>query len=523
MNRKWYRVVLRRRMVVALLIIAQLAFIVFSVFAWINYYTVIRTVLTVVSLVVSLCILTRREKKAYKMTWIFVILLLPLFGGLFYLIIHLQSSSKRLDRSHKKLSAITQPLYGLDGVADDAYKRAACSEHRRLTQIRYLRDFAGFPVYPDTEAVYLSPGEEKFDCLLRELKKAKRYIFLEYFIIHEGLMWDTILDILREKVAEGVEVRVMYDDVGCFLTLPKNDPETLRSYGIKCTVFNPFRPALSTTQNNRDHRKIVSIDGVVAFTGGVNLSDEYINARPRFGHWKDAAIVLRGPAAWSMTLMFLEMWSLTSRKGDKNGQIDEDFRQYMPQSFPPLMAKDSDPGLVQPYCDSPMDNENVGEHVYLHILDHASDYVYISTPYLIVDDSMISALSLAAKSGVDVRIITPHTPDKRLVHSTTRSYYPDLIASGVRIYEYTKGFIHSKVFVSDDCVATVGTTNLDFRSLYTNFECGTCLYGSPAVAEIKRDYLATLEKCQEITLEGRRDNFFVRVWHSILRLCAPLM
>lgn len=522
MKRKWYGVILRRRLVVALLILVQLAFIIFAVITWSRYYTIVRSVLTVVSLIVSLCVLTRRGKGAYKMTWIFVILLVPLFGGLFYLFIHMQSSSKRFNRRQSELSEATRPLLGLGDVADEAFRDAAQAEPLCLTQIRYLRDFAGFPIYPDTQVEYLSPGEEKFDCLLCELKKAKRYIFLEYFIIQEGLMWDTILDILRQKVAEGVEVRVMYDDVGCFLTLPKNYAETLRSYGIKCTVFNPFRPVLSTLQNNRDHRKIVSIDGVVAFTGGVNLADEYINARKRFGHWKDASVVLRGPAAWSMTLMFLEMWSLTSRPGKKNCQIDENFSDYVP-TFPPTPAHDTGLGFVQPYCDSPMDFENVGEHVYLHILDHARDYVYISTPYLIVDDSMVSALTLAAKSGVDVRIITPHTPDKRLVHSTTRSFYRDLIASGVHIYEYSKGFIHSKTFVSDDRVATVGTTNLDFRSLYTNFECGTCLYGCPAVGQLKQDYLKTLEECQEITLDACKDNFIVRVWNSILRLCAPLM
>ncbi len=520
MNRKWYRIILRRRLIVALLLIAQIVLFVFMVTAWNKYYSILATVLTVVSLVVSLCILTRREKGAYKLTWIFVILAVPVFGVLLYLYVRLQSSNKFLNRRQAELSEHTRPLYGLDGMTDSAYNDAVAADPRDLTQLSYLKNFAGFPVYPATEAVYLSPGEEKFDCLIRELKKAKRYIFLEYFIIHEGLMWDTILDILREKVREGVEVRVMYDDIGCFLTLPKNYHKTLRGYGIKCTVFNPFRPVLSTIQNNRDHRKIVSIDGVVAFTGGVNLSDEYINAVQRFGHWKDAAVVLRGPAAWSMTLMFLEMWSLS---GKNMADAPENFSAYMPEYFPEPAQHEGGWGFVQPYCDSPMDSENVGEHVYLQILNHASDYVYISTPYLIVDDSMISALTLAAKSGVDVRIITPHTPDKRLVHTTTRSYYRDLIAAGVKIYEYSKGFIHSKTFVSDDRIATVGTTNLDFRSLYTHFECGACLYGSPAVAEIKQDYLNTLEQCQQITPEQCRDNIFIRLFHSFLRLCAPLM
>lgn len=520
MNRKWYRVILRRRLAVALLILAQLVFIVLAVIYWSKFYTLVSSILTLISLIVSLCILTRRDNGAYKLTWVFVILLVPLFGGLLYLFIHMQSSFYRFDRQQKQLSEQSRPLYDLDGITDRAYAAAVDADPRQLTQIRYLNDLAGFPVYSHTEAVYLSPGEVKFDRLLCELRRAKRYIFLEYFIIHEGLMWDTILDILREKVSEGVEVRIMYDDVGCLLTLPKNYAKTLRSYGIKCTVFNPFRPALTAVQNNRDHRKIVSIDGVVAFTGGVNLSDEYINAKVRFGHWKDAAVMLSGPAAWSMTLMFLEMWSATLR--DRNEPV-EDFAAYMPRSFPAPSLPAEQLGLVQPYCDSPMDSENVGEHVYMHILNHARDYVYISTPYLIIDDNMLSSVKLAAKSGVDVRIITPHTPDKRLVHMTTRSYYRELLEAGVRIYEYSPGFIHSKVFVSDDSIATVGTTNLDFRSLYTHFECGACLYRSPAIADIKQDFLTTLEECQEITPADCRDNFLTRVGNSILRLWAPLM
>lgn len=520
MNRKWYRMILRRRLAVALLILAQLVFIVLAVIYWSKFYTLVSSILTLISLIVSLCILTRRDNGAYKLTWVFTILLVPLFGGLLYLFIHAQSSSRRFDRRQKALAEQSQPLYRIEGVTDRAYAAAVSADPRQLTQIRYLNDLAGFPVYSQTEAIYLSPGEVKFDRLLEELKQAKHYIFLEYFIIHEGLMWDTILDILREKVSEGVEVRVMYDDVGCLLTLPKNYHETLRSYDIKCTVFNPFRPMLTTVQNNRDHRKIVSIDGVVAFTGGVNLSDEYINAKVRFGHWKDAAVMLRGPAAWSMTLMFLEMWSIAARG---KGACDEDMAKYRPAVFPALPLPAEQLGLVQPYCDSPMDSENVGEHVYLHMLNHARDYVYISTPYLIVDDNMISALSLAAKSGVDVRIVTPHMPDKRLVHMTTRSYYRELLDAGVKIYEYSPGFIHSKVFVADDCVATVGTTNLDFRSLYTHFECGACLYGSPAIADIKRDYMETLKECQEITPADCRNNFLVRVCNSVLRLWAPLM
>ena len=346
------------------------------------------------------------------------------------------------------------------------------------------------------------------------LEKAEHYIFLEFFIIHEGVMWDSILEILKRKAKQGVTVRLIYDDMGCFLLLPTDYPKQLEQMGISCVKFNPFRPFLSAIQNNRDHRKIISIDGKVAFPGGINLADEYINAIERFGHWKDSAIKVEGEAAWSFTLMFLQMW-------DACRWEDEDFSRYYPWQTNPCPVIGG--GFVQPYMDSPMDTENVGEHVYLQILNQAKDYVYINTPYLIVDDSMVSALTLAAKRGVDVRIITPHKWDKWAIHMTTRSYYRELVKAGVKIYEYTNGFNHSKTFVSDDCTATVGTTNLDFRSLYLHFECGALLFNCEAVSQVKEDFLNTLTICQPITEEDCRHNVFVRLFQDILRLFAPLM
>ena len=351
-------------------------------------------------------------------------------------------------------------------------------------------------------------------CLLQELKKAQRYIFLEYFIIQEGCMWNSILEILKEKAAQGVKVRVLYDDIGCFLKLPQDYDSQLRSVGIDCRVFNRFKPVLTSMQNNRDHRKIAVIDGKVAFTGGINLADEYINAIERFGHWKDASVMVSGKAAWSFTLMFLQMWELT------NGE-DEDYAQYDPWVLTDCPVQAS--GFVQPYADSPMDKENVGEQVYLQIINNARRYLYINTPYLIIDESMMSALCLAAKSGVDVRIVTPHKWDKWFVHVTTRSYYRDLMAAGVRIYEYSRGFIHSKTFVSDDAVATVGTTNLDFRSLYLSFECGVLMYRTEAVAQLKEDFLNTLEQCYEITDQDCQCGPIRRIFQDVLRLFAPLM
>lgn len=511
MRKKWFRILLQRRLIVILLLLIQIILLVYLVLSGSKYYSIVSTLLTLISLGVSLYILTQNNKGAYKLTWIIQMMLFPVFGGLLYLIIKFQTSTRKFSLRQEEIDRETRPHYTAGG---DSYERAVGDFPEYISHIRYLEKFAGFPVYDATETEYLTPGEAKFGSLIDELKRAEKYIFIEYFIINEGVMWNSILEILKEKAAAGVEVRVMYDDVGCFFLLPRKYPKKLESYGIRCTVFNPFRPVLTALQNNRDHRKILVIDGKVAFTGGINLADEYINVFERFGHWKDASVVLRGRGAWSFTLMFLEMWSLANK-------TNEDYASYYPWGEGGLPAHCD--GYVQPYCDSPMDSDNVGEHVYLQILGSARDYVYINTPYLIVDDSMISSLILAVKSGIDVRIVTPHTPDKRLVHITTRSYYHDLVRAGVRIYEYSKGFIHSKTFVSDDKIATVGTTNLDFRSLYLHFECGVVMYGSPAVGQLKRDFLDTLEFCEEITEEKCRPNIFMRLIQSLLRLFAPLM
>ena len=324
-------------------------------------------------------------------------------------------------------------------------------------------------------------------------------------------MWNGILDVLFEKVRRGVEVYLIYDDVGCFFLLPKDYKAFLEKHGIRTCVFNPFRPILSTVQNARDHRKIAVIDGEVAYTGGINMADEYINEIEKHGHWKDAGIRLEGAAVRSFTVMFLQMWTMCT--GER-----EDYNLYC--STTPGSEND---GIVLPYADSPLDRENVCEHVYLQIINNAKRYVYINTPYLIVDDSMVSALCLAAKSGVDVKIVTPGKWDKRFVHFTTRSYYRELIDAGVEIYEYTDGFIHAKTFVSDDIVASIATANLDFRSLYLHFECGTWLYKSKAVLELKQDFTDNLSRCTRIEKKDCRASLFIRILEEIFRLIAPLM
>jgi cardiolipin synthase len=467
--------------------------------------------LNVISVIVCIYIVNKKEKPAYKLTWIFLILMFPIFGGLLYIIFYSQSNPRKLRRLIEETGRQCAQLFYLPG---DSLPFLIEKHEDCVPQARYLQEYAGFPIYVHTQTEYFPSGEDFFKKLLEVLESAERYIFLEFFILHQGAMLDPIINILERKAREGLDVRIMYDDLGCFLTLPPDYNRHLERRGIKCVVFNPFKPIFSSLQNNRDHRKIISVDGKIAFTGGINLADEYINAYPKYGHWKDAAIMIEGEAAWSLTLIFLQMWNLEQK-------VKDDYGSFYPWRETPCPIETS--GYVQPYSDSPIDNENVGEHVYIQIVNNAKDYVYINTPYLVVDDNLLSALTLAAKSGVDVRIITPHRWDKWVVQITSRSYYRQLVMAGVKVYEYTSGFNHSKTFVSDDKVATVGTTNLDFRSLYLHFECGVWIYQNEAVMKVKEDFLKTVPISHRITLEDCARGPFRIFIRDVLRLFAPLM
>jgi cardiolipin synthase len=325
-------------------------------------------------------------------------------------------------------------------------------------------------------------------------------------------MWDSILKVLRERVAEGVDVRVIYDDLGCLLTLPVGYQKTLRSYGIQCEIFNRFHPLLTTLQNNRDHRKIAVIDGKIAYTGGINLADEYINEKLRFGHWRDCAVRLQGAAAESFTAMFLQTWHLLSKTREPLRDLIADRDTSTPSD-----------GWVQPYADSPMDKIHTGERIYMHAISRSQKSLYITTPYMTVVEEMIAALKWCAQSGVDVRIFTPGIPDKKVVFFTTRSYYRELLSAGVKIYEYTPGFIHSKIVVSDDDFCMIGSTNMDFRSLYLNYECGACFYGSKMIADVKNDILNLQNDCREITEADCKSNLFIKFLQNICRMFAPIM
>ncbi|MDR3341653.1 MAG: cardiolipin synthase [Treponema sp.] len=509
-GKPWVRVVFRRRVFVSALVLAQIGFILVLIAGSSLTFQYLAWALTVLSVLVCLRILNKKEKAAYKLTWIFLIMLFPIFGGIMYIFFYFQSNPRKLRRMVEAGNRYFAASFLRPG---DTLPELVETREDCLPQVRYLQNHAGFPVYGHTQTEYYDSGEAFFVRALEELEKAERYIFVEFFILRQGKMLDPILDIMERKARQGLDVRLIYDDLGCFMSVPSDYKQILEKRGIKCIVFNPFKPIVSSQQNNRDHRKIISIDGKIAFTGGINLADEYINAYEKYGHWKDAAIMIEGDAAWSLTLIFLHMWNL----GQK--QLDDPERFY-PWKDPCTVPSD---GYVQPYADSPIDDENVGEHVYIQIINNAKEYVYINTPYLVVDDNLLSALTLAAKSGVDVRIITPHRWDKWVVQITSQSYYRQLVMAGVKVYEYSSGFNHSKTFVSDDKVATVGTTNLDFRSLYLHFECGVWVYKNRAVQAVKEDFLRTVPISHRITLEDCSRNAFQRILQEVLRVFAPLM
>ncbi|MBC8536002.1 cardiolipin synthase [Feifania hominis] len=498
-----------RVVIVSLLIALQAAVLLIMTLVFQAYFVPFYFIMVALSLLVVLYIIGSRSDPAYKIAWIIPILALPVFGGLLYLIFGGRKLSRRGQRRMRPVARRFEAAVSPGCVLSEL----AVSDPSAAAQARYLLNAAHCPPYRNTECEYFPLGDDAYPKMLEAIESAERFIFLEYFIIEEGRMWNSILELLVKKAGEGVDVRLIYDDFGCIMTLPADYRQMLEKRGIHCRVFNPFRPILSSSFNNRDHRKILVVDGNTAFTGGINLADEYINARVKHGHWKDTALSVRGDAAWSFTVMFLSMWDYLTGE-------DEDYERFRPTLPPSAVAA----GVVQPYCDTPLDYEPVSETAYLNLINRAERYVYINTPYLIVSSQMMTALCAAAKSGVDVRITTPHIPDKKLVFTLTRAHYEELLEAGVKIYEYTPGFLHAKSFVSDDRHAVVGTINLDYRSLNLHFECAALLYETPCIADIKRDYLSTLELCEPITLaQCRGVPFYTRLLRAVLRLFAPLM
>lgn len=495
-----------------LLVILLVQFIVLFIFffrfqQFLPQYTILNTLF---SIVMMLYLINSDINPNSKITWLIISMTAPIVGALLFLFTRKEVGHKLLKRRleniiHDTKTAIVQS----DTVLQETKRE--CPELYSL--IRYLNRSGCFPIYEATEVVYLSDGEQKLRLVLEKLKEAKEFIFLEYFIIDEGYMWGKVLEILKEKAEEGVDVRVMYDGTCEFALLPHDYPKRLHKLGIKCKSFAPVSPFVSTHYNYRDHRKILVIDGHTAFTGGINMADEYINRIKKYGYWKDASIMLNGEAAKSFTLMFLQMWSVDEKKAEIHKYLEK-----------PILKNIEATGYVLPYGDWPLDDDKVGECVYIDILNHAMTYVYIMSPYLILDSEMEYALKYAAKRGVDVKIILPGIPDKKAPYALAKTHYKALMDAGVKIYEFTPGFVHAKLFLSDDCKAVVGTINLDYRSLYHHFECAAYLYKVPCIKDIKEDFNTTLNACRRITDNDiKKEKLYYKLVGPIMKVFAPLL
>ena len=503
---RFFSRIINRITITVVLVALQIAWLLWVFFSLTTGRVWVNSMLNLLSGLIVLYLVRKDENSAYKVGWIALIGILPLLGGALYLAFGNKRPAKRLRVKLDAAAAahteeLRQPAGQTDGL--DAGGLGMC---------RYVAKYGPYPAWRNTATQYFACGEAMYPRLLKDLEAAQHTIFLEFFIVRTGIMWDGIEQILRRKAAQGVDVRLIYDDFGSLLGLPSDFVVRMERAHIRCIPFNPVVPLLSLVMNHRDHRKIVVIDGSVAYTGGVNLADEYINAEHRFGYWKDAALRVEGDAAWNFTVMFLNFWNAFRPS-------ETDYEPFRPQRRVPPEQD----GIVQPYADSPLDEEPLAETVYLNILAQSHHYVYIYTPYLAVGEEMLDALKNAAKRGVDVRLVLPGIPDKKLVYRLSRSYYLPLLRAGVKIYEYTPGFLHAKCYVSDDRVAVVGSINMDYRSLFLHFECGVLLQYNSQIGVLRDDVLHTLPQCRQVQEKDCRTSLPGTVLDSVLRLLSPLM
>ena len=503
---KFFSRVLNRVTITVVLVALQVAWLLWAFTMLTTGRVWVNAGLRVLSVLIVLYLVRKDGDSAFKVGWIVLIGVLPLLGGALYLAFGNKRPAKRL---RVKLQAV-EDAHRADLVQDPAQTEGL--DTGGIGMSGYVTKYGPYPAWQNTAAGYFACGEAMYPRLLADLERAEHTIFLEFFIVHTGKMWDGVEKVLRRKAAQGVDVRLIYDDFGSLLGLPTDFVVRMERAHIRCIPFNPVVPVLSLVMNHRDHRKIVVIDGTVAYTGGVNLADEYINAETRFGYWKDAALRIEGDAAWNFTVMFLNQWNAFRPS-------ETDYSAFRPVHRPAVQTD----GVVQPYADSPLDEEPVAETVYLNILAQAHHYVYIYTPYLAVGEEMLDALKNAAKRGVDVRLVLPGVPDKKIVFRLSRSYYLPLLRAGVRIYEYTPGFLHAKCFVSDDRVAVVGSINMDYRSLFLHFECGVLLQHNSQVLALRDDVRRTLPQCREIQRSDCRSSVPGTLLDSVLRLLSPLM
>lgn len=499
-----------RMIFVGLSLLFQIGWILLLILRLNRHYAWISLLTSVLALIVVLRLYSKRTTGNMKLPWIMLILAFPVMGLSLFLLIEMTADVGRTYKRLKAVRAQTERPLEQDTIT---LARLENADPGAANQSRYLWNYAHSPVYGNTAAVYYSEAAEAFEAMKAALEKAESFIFMEYFIIEDGSAFDELRQILIRKAAEGVEVKLMYDDIGSvgYVNLPF--AKKLNSEGIQCRVFNPAMPIINLFMNHRDHRKITVIDGKVGFTGGYNLADEYFGRAKPYGHWKDTGLRLEGEAVRSLTSVFLEMWNVAGKQTESPDKY-LNIRHSVPQAS----------GFVQPFDDDPLGSERIAENFCLNLIGSAQKSLYFITPYLIITDEMSRALELAAKRGVDVRIITPGIPDKKTVYAVTRSYYAGLATQGVRIFEYTPGFCHAKMWVCDGKIASVGTSNLDYRSLYHHFENNVVLYGCDAVADVVRDFDAMFPLCREVTEQFRTGrSAALRIWQCILRLFAPLM
>lgn len=497
-----------RIIVSGLLLLVQLFYLGFSLYDVTSNSILIYTVSLILGAATVIIIFNRRGNSDHKIAWIIFILIFPIFGITVYM---LWGGGRVMPHIKKKMRICSSHYMPFLKEEESVKSKLSYYDLLHSRQADYLVKESGYPLYDKSSTEFLAPGEKIFARLLEELEKAEKYIYMEFFIIAEGEMWNSIHEILKRKAKEGKEIKIIFDDFGSIKRQHKNFISKLRSEGIAVSVFNPINPIMNIFMNNRNHRKIVVIDGKTAMTGGINIGDEYINVEERFGYWMDSAVFIKGKAVKSFLAMFCTMWEFTTGKPiNMKARLCE--------------TEADDDGFVIPYSDDPLSTKNPAEGIYMQILNTAQKYVYIATPYLIISNTMKTMLRMAANSGIDVRIITPHIPDKWYVHPATQYNYLELLEAGVKIYEYTPGFIHSKLFVSDDKIATVGSINMDYRSFVFHFECGAWICDNSTVLDIRDHFQDLFKNSTEIKLDKwKKRPIKMRLKQAFLHLFSPFM
>ena len=464
-----------------------------------------RIVFEIIKFISVIYIIYKRQNPAYKIIWIIFLMFMPITGFVAYLLWGNNKTPKsmknKMEKEDNKNKLIKkEKIYNLE-------------DKDRKKEANYLYNVTKFPMYYNEEIKYYKTGEESYKKLIEDIKNAKKYILIEFFIISEGTMWNEIYEILKQKRKENVKIYLIYDSLGSLLKKPKHLRQQLESINIKYIKFNPLTPFIRSYINYRDHRKIIVIDGLIAYTGGINIGDEYINKNSRLGHWKDCVARIKGESIKNLIVIFGSHWNINSNIPLNYNELVNEIKETKEEN-----------GYIIPYSSTPQNKLNPAKNTYINIINHAKNYIYIMTPYLILDNETEEALINASLQGIDVRIITPRIPDKKLVNACTKSFYNLLLESNVKIYEYEPGFIHSKILVSDDNVATIGTTNFDFRSFYLNYECGIWIHNTKEEKIIREDFIKTLEKSTEIKKEQwNKRKLKTKIKEAILRLISPLL